>query len=140
MKWFKKMWNQRQNQNASQEQHKHLKKPKEPKAPRTRKPKHITISVDNATLEFDDESSKDPPTTPPVPPVAPESVAPPAKPEPKAKAKAKPRPKKPKVIDETVNMQVEQVDLDLKAVITYDLLDKAMARRMLKTRDQGQQT
>ena len=121
--------------------------PKEPKTPRSRKPKIITVSVDNTTFEFDAAKDAPPvplaPPTPPTPegptpegPTIPTSDVPLTTPEPKPKAKAKsrPRPKKPKEVKPD-SMQVDPVNADLGKLLTDEMLDKALAQRISKIRE-----
>ena len=124
------------------------KQPKEQKTPRSRKPKIITVSVDNTTFEFDD-AAKDAPPVPPAPPTPPTPEGPTPEgptiptsdvplttpePKPKAKAKSRPRPKKPKEVKPD-SIQVDPVNADLGKLLTDEMLDKALAQIISKIRE-----
>ena len=53
---------------------------------------------------------------------------------PKAKAKSRPRPKKPKEVKPD-SMQVDPVNADLGKLLTDEMLDKALAQRISKIRE-----
>ena len=153
MNLFLKILNLYQTQNARQDQQKLQKNQRNQKNPRSRKPKIITVSVDNTTFEFND-AAKDAPPVPPAPPTPPTPEGPTPEgptpegptiptsdvplttpePKPKAKAKSRPRPKKPKEVKPD-SMQVDPVNADLGKLLTDEMLDKALAQRISKIRE-----